>query len=78
MLFMKNIKTELLTDLEIKTVFGGISESKKYNLPKPEPHEEATSNSQERSMPFSNTMNGNMKPNNSTALDEYIKKAAGV
>lgn len=70
---MKNIEIELLTESEIKAVFGGISKSKKYNLPKPETHEEAISNSQERSMPFSDPINGNMKPNNSTALDEYIK-----
>lgn len=68
---MKNIEIELLTELEIRAIFGGIS--KKYNLPKPELHEEVTSNSQERSMPFSDPINGNMKPNNSTELDEYIK-----
>lgn len=72
---MKNIKIEILTELELKTVFGGKNENKKYNLPKPELHEEATSNSLEKSMPFSNTITGNMKPNNSTALDEYIKSS---
>lgn len=71
---MKNVKIKNLTKLETKIVFGGKNENKKYNLPKPEFHEETTSNSLEKSKPFSNTITGNMKPNNGTALDEYIKK----